>query len=393
MAEDTMEVENADSKSSETAQLPEEPADEEDILNCLIYNKDVYFKSQQIGEEELSINEKREIVSKIFSSCKSTFLCRFGKHLKEDHLEYFKQFLTDENDGYAVGYYISDLKRFFTKSKREKDVKNRRYDALKRLVEEDFYFTETEMMKRNPLLYNQLVGQYMSDEEKKVRDNVDTKNITFVNLLLETIDRDSTRKKQKQQQDDEDCAMEEDIDDEEEEYNSEEETKGNKFQVAKKVESDSWDEEEIPDNTVKWGEIPSTSKDDSPPRFLKNLRNIFTDEETKPKDIVMITANERKVLKEEFISIMYQSFLDGKDAEFDYTTVDDNEEYDNLQIKSNDAEETYFDSETPEDIPPDDERMTSEANASDDELDVFMDRLNQHHTIQILSDDLRHCDL
>lgn len=389
MAEDTMEVENTDSKASETAQLPEVAVDEEDILNCLIYNKHVYFKSQQIGEDELSVMEKREIASKIFSLCKSTFLCRFGKHLKEDHLEYFKQFLTDENDGYAVGYYIADLKRFFTKSKREKDIKNRRYDALKRLVKENFYFTETEMMKRNPLLYNQLVGQYMSDEEKKVRDNVDTKNITFVNLLLETIDRDSTRKKQKQQQDDEDHAMEEDIIEKDEE----EELNGNKSQAAKKVESDSWDEEEIPDNTVKWGEIPSTSKEDSPPRFLKNLRNIFTDEETKPKEIVMITANERKILKEEFISVMYQSFLDGKDVEFDYTTVDDNEEYDNLQIKSNDAEETYFDSETPEDIPPDDERMASESNASEDELDVFMDRLNKHHTIETLSDDLRHCDL
>lgn len=385
MAEDTMEVENTDSKASETAQLPEVAVDEEDILNCLIYNKHVYFKSQQIGEDELSVMEKREIASKIFSLCKSTFLCRFGKHLKEDHLEYFKQFLTDENDGYAVGYYIADLKRFFTKSKREKDIKNRRYDALKRLVKENFYFTETEMMKRNPLLYNQLVGQYMSDEEKKVRDNVDTKNITFVNLLLETIDRDSTRKKQKQQQDDEDHAMEEDIIEKDEE----EELNGNKSQAAKKVESDSWDEEEIPDNTVKWGEIPSTSKEDSPPRFLKNLRNIFTDEETKPKEIVMITANERKILKEEFISVMYQSFLDGKDVEFDYTTVDDNEEYDNLQIKSNDAEETYFDSETPEDIPPDDERMASESNASEDELDVFMDRLNKHHTIETLSDDLR----
>ena len=45
---------------------------------------------------------------------------------------------------------------------------------------------------------------------------------------------------------------------------------------------------------------------------------------------------------------MKQKFLDGLDEDFDYSKVDGNEEYDNLTIISQDAEDKYFDEEEPE---------------------------------------------
>lgn len=57
-------------------------------------------------------------------------------------------------------------------------IKNRRFDALKKMVTEGTYFSEEEMRKRNPLLYEQLVGQYLSEEEKRMREEIDTSNIT-----------------------------------------------------------------------------------------------------------------------------------------------------------------------------------------------------------------------
>lgn len=62
-------------------------------------------------------------------------------------------------------------------------------------------------------------------------------------------------------------------------------------------------------------------------------------------------SEERLILREEFTSRMHQRFLDGKDGDFDYSTVDDNPDFDNLDIVARDEEERYFDEEEPEDAP------------------------------------------
>lgn len=329
----------------------------EHIIDHIISNDEIIFKSQQRNETDLSPEEKRKIATEILNSNKSTFLSRFGKFLNEEHLEIFEKYTDDPNEGYDLKFYILSLKRYFSTKKRNMDIRNRRYSALNKLIEENSYFTETEMMRRNPLLYNQLVGQYMSEEEKKKRDNIDTQNITFVNLLLETIDRDQTKEKQKKQEEIEDDQLEEE--------DSDEETK-------KSPKQDMEIDEEIP-TTSKWGEFPGSE----PIRTFNNYQ-------PKKEKIVFITASERKLLKEEFTSIMYQNFIDGKD-DFDYSTIDNNEEYDNIDIKNIDAEEKYFDSESPEEC----EKMTVEKEeSSEDELDIFMKRLNQHHSIKELSQDL-----
>ena len=44
---------------------------------------------------------------------------------------------------------------------------------------------------------------------------------------------------------------------------------------------------------------------------------------------------------------MQQSFLRGEDRDFDYSTVDQNEAYDDLHAIAQDDEDSYFDSEQP----------------------------------------------
>lgn len=47
------------------------------------------------------------------------------------------------------------------------------------MVEEGSYFTESEMRNRNPLLYEELVGKYLTPDERRERlNNIDTTNIT-----------------------------------------------------------------------------------------------------------------------------------------------------------------------------------------------------------------------
>ncbi|KAJ3393959.1 Coiled-coil domain-containing protein 97 [Lobulomyces angularis] len=60
-----------------------------------------------------------------------------------------------------------------------------------------------------------------------------------------------------------------------------------------------------------------------------------------------ITLDERKILEVEFIELIHNMFLSGKDTDFDYFTVDNNPNFDDLDKIEMDMEDSYFDSEIP----------------------------------------------
>ncbi|XP_076628535.1 coiled-coil domain-containing protein 97-like isoform X2 [Colletes latitarsis] len=286
-------------------------------------------------------------------------LNHFGHYMKEEHLKYFEE-LKDKD--YEIAYHINRLQRYFNNSTRLTDVKNRRYQALKTLVEQGEYFSESEMMKRNPLLYEHLVGQYMTEKQKKLRDNIDTKNITFVNLLMESIERDSLKQKRKLQEEEEQNVLEETESDEEQ----------GEICVPQHLNYNE-------DRTFQWGTLVT----------LQNKiehQNIHRPIDKSPCNI---SKTEKQILKQEFVSNMYQNFLDGRDTDFDYSTVDDNEAYDNIDIRSQDEEDKYFDSESPENICPSEDRNEVE---TEDELDIYMKSLKEQVTTSTLSLDNLVCD-
>ena len=62
------------------------------------------------------------------------------------------------------------------------------------------------------------------------------------------------------------------------------------------------------------------------------------------------TEDERQMLRMEFEHIMQERFMEGEDKDFfDYSTVDSNEEFDDLKVRAQDEEEAYFDQEEPSD--------------------------------------------
>lgn len=256
---------------------------EEELLNYLTKSKAI-FKSQQKDDPDLSSEEKLTIARSLLKKSYCLFLSKFGHYMKKEHLKYFEKI---KDDDYEVAYHFNRLQRYFNNSTRQTDVRNRRYQALKALIEEGEYFSETEMMKRNPLLYEHLVGQYMSEKQKQSRDNIDTKNITFVNLLMEKIDRDSLKRKQKLQEEEEQNVLEENDSDEEDE------------------EEDVCPSRDYEEHGTLWGTtFESQSETEYNNRADKNLHSI--------------SNAEIQILKQEFVTNMYQNFLDGKDADFDY---------------------------------------------------------------------------
>ncbi|XP_054664205.1 coiled-coil domain-containing protein 97 isoform X2 [Grus americana] len=169
-------------------------------------------------------------------------------------------------------------------------LRNRRYAALRQLIQDGEYFSEEEMRAREPLLYQHYIGQYRGVEPLP-GDPQGTPHFlgnppgpqSLTNLLLRSVEEAAVQQRLRRQRlRDGDSGEEEEDDD-----------------------ADPW----VPD------------------------------------------AAERAMLREEFTSRMYQRFLDGEDGDFDYSQVDENPDLDNLDIVSRDAEERYFDEEEPSDAP------------------------------------------
>ncbi|CAD1473373.1 unnamed protein product [Heterotrigona itama] len=326
---------NDDNNSQQISLSEVDKNSEEELLHHVAKSKAI-FKSQQKDDPDLTFEEKLIIARDILRKSYCLFLSKFGRYMKKEHLKFFAK---SKNEDYEIAYYFNKLQRYFDSSTRQIDVKNRRYQALKTLIEEGEYFSESEMMKRNPLLYEHLIGRYMTEKQKRLRDNIDTKNITFVNLLMENIERDNLKMKQKLQEEEEQNVLEENDTDEEQES----------MYALKNYKK----------KATYWAVMPIVENE-------VQRRNEAI------KNPCCISKSEKQVLKQEFVTNMYQNFLDGKDIDFDYRTVDENEAYDNIDIRTQDEEDEYFDSESPETVGSIEDTNEIE---TEDELDIYMKSL------------------
>ncbi|KAM9844142.1 coiled-coil domain-containing protein 97 [Aulostomus maculatus] len=249
-------------------------------------------KSQQIGEAELTLEQRREELLHQFRSRPLVFLERYHTYLKPQHLPVFAHVSSDPR----AQHYSKVIQRRSAGGPSRTRVRNQRYAALRALQKEGEYFSEEQMRMREPLLYEQYIGQYLTDEEVLERSQEAMLDGApgapgggtggLANLLLNSYQERLIQSRLQEEQEREECAEEE--------------------------------EEEDEDNRV----------------------------QEKPWEP---TSEEKALLREEFISQMHQRFLDGKDKDFNYSEVDENPDYDNLDIVSRDAEEKYFDEDDEED--------------------------------------------
>ncbi|KAG0064493.1 hypothetical protein BGZ90_002183 [Linnemannia elongata] len=73
------------------------------------------------------------------------------------------------------------------------------------------------------------------------------------------------------------------------------------------------------------------------------------DQETKER------KEDQETLRQEFVLLMKQRFLDGLDSQFDYSLVDFDEDLDDLEQEDHDVEDRYFDAEDEDDEDDDDD--------------------------------------
>ena len=135
------------------------------------------------------------------------------------------------------------------------------------------------MKARNPLL----IGKFLTKEEKEDAARPDMTNCSLTNIILENVDLNKERDDQKMMADEEEEEFDTDDEDEDEDTNSAEDNE----QIAKQ-------------------------------------------------------EGGREFLRQQFVKSSYQSFLEGNDAAFDYSKVDNDDSLDDLDMEQHDAEERYF---------------------------------------------------
>ncbi|XP_029603556.1 coiled-coil domain-containing protein 97-like [Salmo trutta] len=179
-----------------------------------------------------------------------------------------------ENQADPSGYYCREVRRRAAGRSNRTRVRNQRYAALRELQREGQYFSEDQMRSREPLLYEQYIGQYLTEEQllhcslEAMQGGAGEERGPggaeggLAHLLLNSYQERLIQSRLQEEQDREEEALEEE--------EGEEEAGG------------------------------------------------LGAEGYEP------TPQEKALLRDEFITLMYQRFLDGHDKDFNYSEVDGN---------------------------------------------------------------------
>ncbi|XP_070578147.1 coiled-coil domain-containing protein 97-like [Ptychodera flava] len=281
-----------------------------------IANSNARIKNQQRGEPDLTEEEKINILRDLLHRKPAVFLERFGSFLESQDMQVFDNLKSD----YEIDFYLKEIQKQLDRKKNLTKVRNRRYEAMKKLMDDGTYFSEDAMQERDPLMYEQYVGQYLTAEEKEQRHKkIDQADLRFSTILMDFMDRKAVEELLQRQKKAEDDAMEEEEEEDSESEDDEDDMVTDKTQVKSRdldSDDDAEDEEEQGATASTYQPVPATDE-------------------------------EKSMLRHEFMRNMQLRFIQGQDRDFDYGSVDTNVEYDSLDIREHDEEESYFDDEEP----------------------------------------------
>ena len=267
------------------------------------------IKSQQKDEPDLTLEEKVTYLSDLLQSKPGTFLMRFGRVLDAGHLTYF-----DDTENYEVKQRLKDLRQTLDPKRKQTVIRNRRFVHMEQLIARGTYFDEAEMRMRDPLSYEHYIGQYLTRDEKEATD-CHSSEMRPSSWLLQQADVDQRNRRLACQVERENAALEESDDDE---------IDGDDNEGLMHDDSGSSDDSGRHTQSESVG-VPNIQLSDRPD----------------------VASHEKKMLRNEFLQAMQCNFLNGGDADFDYSQVDENPDYDVSKVKEWDELDAYFDVEEP----------------------------------------------
>lgn len=201
------EVKEAHNTTSSSPNQKEEPSSCLSSMIAAIAASGSPVKSQQLGEPDLTLEEKKEVLMDQYRSKPLVFLERYQAHLKPEHIEAFSHLSSD----CRAQYYCKEIQRRASSTAVRKRVRNHRYAALRALQKEGQYFSEEQMRVRDPLLYEQYIGQYLSEEEILQRSEEAMRSGPggLADLLINSYQEKLLQNRLEEEQEREQCAVEE----------------------------------------------------------------------------------------------------------------------------------------------------------------------------------------
>ena len=246
-----------------------------------VIESDKPIKSQQKGDPELTVEDKKMILATILRDSPGSFLRRFGSVLDNEDLQYFTT-----STEYEVQYHVRQLNRLLKGNNVKKQTSNRRYKAIEELTATTDYFTDREMHGRCPLLYEQYIGQFLSDEERDKMSSCKPGELSLAAHIVNKLDNDVIVER-----------------------------------LVQEVKTEN-------------GQDGGTTTS-----CCEGVLTLSADPEQAECDKYM--------LRKEFLRLMHLRFINGEEEGSVYDDIDTNEEYDITTVGEHDDEELYFDSEEP----------------------------------------------
>ncbi|KAI8890004.1 hypothetical protein K501DRAFT_320045 [Backusella circina FSU 941] len=285
---------------------------------------EIKFKTLRLNEVEPTPEQKLFKMEQLLQTDPALFLSKWGSNLGQDTLKLFKPI----QNNYEVDYLLdsllyqepmeqeqdsnesSDNRRGPRKPKSALDtvIKNRRYAYLKQYLRHSDYFSEESMQLREPILYDQFIGQHIPMRE---REQPFSNTTGLVDRILSNIDNKYVSDHLERQK----------IIDEEQ------------FEEEEEESDDDADEQERSTPAL-------LSK--SQPKDIK-MKDAESQEEEDEENNMAELSEFREEQRLELIQLLEEKFLAGKDDTFDYVLVDYNDEYDDLEQQEQDIQDKYFD--------------------------------------------------
>lgn len=354
----------------------------------IVGQNDVFYKSQQKDEADLSGDEKRNILSDLLEAKPSKFLERYHRYIGSEFLPLFESQVESDN------VYLDKIAQEERNAKRnaqieDRRVRNIRYLALQKLRDEG-YFSNEKMREREPMLFDSMVGKYLEDHEKfNLRPTVDitlpddTRLSAFTGLLsqFDESQRISDRGKECDEyasgsgdftdrfmhhvdyrtvEADNASDFEMEFDSSDDEGREAEKIRREKYAKSKsagKAEIKLEDQKTILDEdkeaAPEGNRAEASLKKFSSMKVSADARNresevkIRDEEESSgDEDETQATGIPKDQLRDEFISMMEERFLSGRDGSFfDYSTLENKESQEYDKMRQQDEEDAYFDAD------------------------------------------------
>ncbi|ORY98082.1 coiled-coil domain-containing protein-domain-containing protein [Syncephalastrum racemosum] len=290
--------------------------------------RDIPFKSLRREEAELSDEEKLAKMQDVLQTDPGLFLSRWGRHLPNNVLQDFQSL---QPTNYEVEYHLKNLQN--TAALSHATIHNRRFAYMKLHLRDTAYFSDESMQQRDPVLFEQYIGQHLTESEKAAPYGND---VNLVQRILTNIDRHYADEQVKQQHDIENEQFEE----EEEEDESDD-------------ESDTVMQSAPSSASIASTPAPATTSSRPEREMLtpssdENVLDGLPSQQTQDAELTESMLAFREEQRLEFVRLMEERFLAGKDPDFDYAQVDLDEAYDDLKQQEQDFQDKYFDDETPD---------------------------------------------